>query len=160
METQQTLDKWINSCLNHYNKKSIIKMKTTEEKLQQLELAHARLYNQFNILQQDFIKYKEVMDERLVNLKGLINLSSTEDIPELPETLSNGKEYKAVITEVIKSTPVKWKNMEYTNWEVKLQGKDKYVYVAFIPTEHQLVPGDNVRFTYGTPFQLKKLKQI
>ena len=74
METQETLDKWINSCLNHYNLKSNIKMKTTEERFQQLELAHARLFNQFNTLHQDFISYKDVMEERLVNLKGLINL--------------------------------------------------------------------------------------
>ena len=77
METQETLDKWINSCQSYYNLKSNIKMKTTEERFQQLELAHARLFNQFNTLHQDFISYKDVMEERLVNLKGLINLSST-----------------------------------------------------------------------------------
>ena len=55
MDTQQNLDKWIASCLNHYNLKSNIKMKTTEERFQQLELAHARLFNQFNTLHEDFI---------------------------------------------------------------------------------------------------------
>jgi hypothetical protein len=160
MDSQEQLDKWIASCLNHYNLKSINKMKTTEERLLQLETAHSRLYNQFNTLHQDFVKYREVMEERLSNLKGLIN-TSTEEVPAvLPETLINGKEYKAVVTEIIKSTSTKWKGMEYTNWEVKLEGKDKYVFVAFIPTEYKLAAGDNVRFTYGTPFQLRKLKQI
>jgi hypothetical protein len=135
-------------------------MKTTEEKLQQLELAHARLFNQFNTLHQDFIKYKDVMQEQLTNLKGLINLSSTEEEEGLPETLITNKEYKAVISKIVKSTPTKWNNKEWTNWELKIEGKDEYVYVAFIPTEHQLAVGDNVRFTYANPFQLKKLRKI
>ena len=160
MDSQETLDKWINSCLNHYNLKSNIKMKTTEEKLQQLELAHARLFNQFNTLHQDFISYKDVMEERLVNLKGLINLSSTEEEPGLPEKLQNNVEYKGVITEVVTSTPTKWKEMDYTNWEVRLEGKETYVMVAFIPTEYKLAAGDKVRFTYAHPFQLRKLKII
>lgn len=160
MDSQETLDKWINSCLNHYNLKSNIKMKTTEEKLQQLELAHARLYNQFNTLHQDFVKYREVIEERLTNLKELINLSSTEEEKELPETLLTNTEYKAVISKVVKSTSTKWKNMDYTNWELKLEGKDDYLYVAFIPTEHQLAVGDSVRFIYAHPFQLKKLRKI
>lgn len=161
METQEQLDKWINSCLKYYNKKSNNKMKTTEERLLQLETAHSRLYNQFNTLHQDFVKYREVMEERLQNLKGLIKSSTEEEeVPALPETLVNGKEYKAVVTEIIKSTPTKWKNMEYTNWELKLEGKDQYVFVAFIPTEYQVQPGCNVRFTYANPFQLRKLKLI
>lgn len=160
METQQDLDKWIASCLNYYNKKSNIKMKTTEERLQQLELAHARLFNQFNTLHQDFVNYKEVMQEQLSNLKGLINLSSTEEVVELPETLVHNKDYTGVIAAVIKSTPTKWNNKEWTNWEVKLEGKEDYAYIAFIPTEHQLAAGDKVKFQYVHPFQLKKLKLI
>lgn len=160
METQETLDKWINSCLNHYNLKSNIKMKTTEERFQQLELAHARLFNQFNTLHQDFISYKDVMVEQLSNLKGLINLPSTEEATALPDKLQNNVEYKGIINEVVGSTPTKWKNMDYTNWEVRLEGKEKYVMIAFIPTEYKLAAGDKVRFTYGQPFQLRKLKII
>lgn len=160
METQEQLDKWINACLNYYNLKSNIKMKTTEERFQQLELAHARLYNQFNTLHQDFISYKEVMVEQLQNLKGLINLSSTEEVVDLPETLVHNKDYTGVIAAVLKSTPTKWNNNDWTNWEVKLEGKDDYAYIAFIPSEHQLTAGDKVRFQYVHPFQLKKLKQL
>jgi hypothetical protein len=160
MDTQENLDKWIISCLNHYNKKSIIKMKTTEERFQQLEQAHARLYNNFNTLHQDFISYKEVMQEQLTNLKGLINLSSTEEVVELPETLIHNKDYTGVISSVIKSTPTKWNNNDWTNWEVKLEGKDDYAYIAFIPSEHILAAGDKDKFQYVHPFQLKKLKQI
>jgi plastocyanin len=50
--------------------------------------------------------------------------------------------------------------MEYTNWEVRLEGKETYVMVAFIPTEYKLAAGDKVRFTYAHPFQLRKLKII
>jgi hypothetical protein len=160
METQEQLDKWINACLNYYNLKSNIKMKTTEERFQQLELAHARLYDQFNTLHQDFISYKEVMVEQLQNLKGLINLSSTEEVVDLPETLVHNKDYTGVIAAVLKSTPTKWNNNDWTNWEVKLEGKDDYAYIAFIPSEHQLTAGDKVRFQYVHPFQLKKLKQL
>jgi hypothetical protein len=160
METQEQLDKWINACLNHYNLKSNKKMKTTEERFQQLELAHARLFNQFNTLHQDFVQYREVMEEQLVNLKGLINLSSTEEVVDLPETLVHNKDYTGVISAVLKSTPTKWNNNDWTNWEVKLEGKDDYAYIAFIPSEHQLAAGDKVRFQYVHPFQLKKLKQL
>lgn len=161
METQEHLDKWIASCLKYYNNKSIIKMKTTEERFQQLELAHARLFNQFNTLHQDFISYKEVMVEQLSNLKELVKQSSTEEeVQELPETLVHNKDYTGVIAAVIKSTPTKWNNKEWTNWEVKLEGKEDYAYIAFIPTEHQLTAGDKVKFQYVHPFQLKKLKQI
>jgi hypothetical protein len=160
METQEQLDKWINACLNYYNLKSNIKMKTNEERFQQLELAHARLFNQFNTLHQDFVQYREVMEEQLINLKGLINLSSTEEVVDLPETLVHNKDYTGVISAVLKSTPTKWNNNDWTNWEVKLEGKDDYAYIAFIPSEHQLAAGDKVRFQYVHPFQLKKLKQL
>ena len=99
------------------------------------------------------------MQEQLVNLKGLINLSSTEEEQGLPETLLNGKEYKTVITDIIKSKAVKWKEMDYTNWQIKIEGKEEH-YIAFIPSEHELVAGDVVRFTYANPFQLKKLRKI
>jgi hypothetical protein len=160
MDSQENLDKWIKSCLNHYNLKSNIKMKTTEERFQQLEQAHARLYNNFNTLHQDFVQYREVMQEELINLKGLINLSSTEEVVDLPETLVHNKDYTGVIAAVLKSTPTKWNNNDWTNWEVKLEGKDDYAYIAFIPSEHQLSAGDKVRFQYVHPFQLKKLKQL
>jgi GTPase Era involved in 16S rRNA processing len=163
MNTQQDLDKWISRCINYYNTHSItknkIEMKTTEERFQQLEQAHARLFNQFNTLHQDFVKYREVMQEQLQNLKGLINLSSTEEAPALPDVMYTGTEYKSVITEIIKQTPTKWKDMEYTNWQIKLEGKEEH-YIAFIPTEYTLAAGDKVRFTYTHPFQCKKLKQI
>ena len=134
-------------------------MKTTDERLNQLELAHARLFNQFNTLHQDFINYKEVMEEQLQNVKELITTSTEEEV-ELPETLIHNKDYTGVISAVLKSTPTKWNNNDWTNWEVKLEGKDDYAYIAFIPSEHQLVAGDKVRFQYVHPFQLKKLKQI
>ena len=163
MDSQENLDKWINSCINHYNKKSNTKMKKTiEEKVQQLEQAHSRLFNNYNTLHQDFTNYRNVMIEELSKLQQLVKSlqPKEEEIPVLPDTLINGKEYKAVITEIIKYTNVIWKDIPYTNWELKIEGKDKYVYVAFIPTENQLKPGDKVRFIYTNPFQLRKLKLL
>ena len=162
MDSQETLDKWINSCLNYYNLKSNIKMKTTEERFQQLELAHARLFNQYQNLSKDFENLTEQLDDRFSELKSFIVASSIQkdEAPALPDKLQNNVEYKGVITEVVTSTPTKWKDMEYTNWEVRLEGKETYVMVAFIPTEYKLAAGDKVRFTYAHPFQLRKLKQI
>jgi hypothetical protein len=99
------------------------------------------------------------MEEQLINLKGLINTSTEEEV-ELPETLIHNKDYTGVIAAVLKSTPTKWNNNDWTNWEVKLEGKDDYAYIAFIPSEHQLCAGDKVKFQYVHPFQLKKLKQL
>lgn len=161
MDSQENLDKWIASCLKYYNNKSNNKMKTTEERFQQLEQAHGRLYNNFNTLHQDFLSYKEVMQEQLSELKELIKQSSTEEqVVDLPETLVHNKDYTGIIAAVIKSTPTKWNNKDWTNWELKLEGKEDYAYIAFIPTEHQLTAGDKVKFQYVHPFQLKKLKQL
>ena len=137
-------------------------MKTTEERFQQLELAHARLFNQYQNLTKDFENLTEQLDERFSDLKSFIVASSTkEEAPaELPETLIHNKDYTGVISAVVKSTPTKWNNKEWTNWEVKLEGKEEYVYIAFIPSEHQLTAGDKVKFQYVHPFQLKKLKQL
>ena len=164
MNNQQDLDKWISSSIEYYNLKSNKSMKTTEERFQQLEQAHSRLFNQFNTLHQDFFSYKEAVKEQVQQLKDMlatysINLQQIQVQP-LPEKLQANNDYTAVISEIVTSTPTKWKDMDYTNWEVKLEGKDKYVFVAFIPTEHQLTAGDLVRFTYAHPFQLRKLKKI
>ena len=140
-------------------------MKTTEERLQQLELAHARLFNQLKDVQLDIENIKNRNGNTYLELSNKINdikelIQPNDDVPALPEKLANGKEYKAVISEVVTSTPTKWKDMDYTNWEVRLEGKEKYVMVAFIPTEYKLAAGDKVRFTYAQPFQLRKLKLI
>jgi len=162
METQEQLDKWINACLNYYNLKSNIKMKTTEERFQQLELAHARLFNQYNTLNQDYLELKGYVFEQVDKLHTKINSlqPKEEEVLDLPETLVHNKDYTGVISAVLKSTPTKWNNNDWTNWEVKLEGKDDYAYIAFIPSEHILAAGDKVRFQYVHPFQLKKLKQL
>ena len=133
---------------------------TTEERLLQLEVAHARLFNQYQNLSKDFENLTEQLDDKFGELKSFIVASSIEEAAELPETLVHNKDYTGVIAAVIKSTPTKWNNKEWTNWEVKLEGKEDYAYIAFIPTEHQLAAGDKVRFQYVHPFQLKKLKQL
>lgn len=164
MKTQQDLDKWISSSIEYYKSKTNKSMKTTEEKLQELQVAHGRLFNQFNTLHQDFVNYREVMKEQVQQLQDMLVLNSIQQqqnqVQPLPEKLQANVEYTSVITEVVSSTKTKWKDMDYTNWEIKIEGKDKYVFVAFIPTEYLLKEGDRVRFTYAHPFQLRKLKQI
>jgi hypothetical protein len=135
-------------------------MKTTEERIQQLEQAHSRLNNQYINLKNDL----EELISSSITADAVKNWISEaipkEDVPALPDELVNGIDYKAVVAEVVKFKNVKWKDMDYTNWEIKLIGKEEYVYVAFIPTEITLVPGCNVKFTYAQPFQCRKLKLI
>jgi predicted nuclease with TOPRIM domain len=164
MDTQEHLDKWLRNCVAYYNKHSLkqFTMKTTEERIQQLEQAHGRLHNQFQTFHQDFINYRKEMQDQLTHIKDLIKqvqqVAAPAEPEELPEELLNKREYKAVVQSVVKTTPVQWKNMDYQNVEVKLVGKPDYVYVAFIPAAQQVTAGDNVRFTYAHPFQLKHLK--
>lgn len=163
MKTQQELDRWIDACQTYYNLNSKSNsMKTNEERIQQLEQAHSRLFNQFNTLHQDFIQHRMVYQEQIDLLKQEITSLQNKEEPavkELPENLYAGTEYVGVISEVVKKTPTKWKDMEYCNWQLKLQGKEEH-YIAFIPLSIELVAGDKVRFTYAHPFQLRKLKQI
>lgn len=184
MKTQQELDKWIEACqrffvstkfneqhrkwmtgcIKYYDKQfqKSINMKSNEERIQQLEQAHSRLYNSFNTFHQDYLQHRLVYQEQFDLLKQMINSLQPKEneVDELPDTMKAGTDYRAVISTIMKATPVKWQNMDYCNWELKLQGKDDYVYVAFIPQSVQLQVGDKVRFTYAHPFQLKKLKQI
>lgn len=165
METQQDLNKWIIKCIEYYNNHSLTKieyMKTIDQRVEQLEQAHSRLFNLFNSFQKDFEQNKQVQTEQVELLKDLINSlqPKEEEYKLLPDNLYAGTEYKAVIAGIVKATPTVWKEMEYCNWEVKLEGKPDYVYVAFIPQTVQLQVGDAVRFTYAHPFQLRKLKQI
>ncbi len=162
MNTQQDLDKWINSCLTYYNTHSITKieyMKTNEERIQQLEQAHSRLYNLFTNFQKDFEEYKLVQLNKFEELKHL-SQQEEQNVPLLPDNLYAGTEYKAVIAGIVKATPTVWKEMNYVNWEIKLEGKPDYVFVAFIKEEYVLQVGDAVTFTYAHPFQCRKLKQI
>lgn len=164
MKTQQELDRWINACIKYYNNNSkTIEMKTTDERVQQLEQAHSRLFNQFNTFHQDFIQHRQVLLDEIELLKDIIKNLQPKDEKEvaaLPEDMKAGAEYVAVISNILKSKATKWHDMDYTNWELKLEGKPDYVYVAFIPTSYQLQIGDKVRFTYAHPFLLKKLKQV
>lgn len=164
MNTQQELDKWIIACQKYYNlnSKNKTSMQTLEEKVQQLQTAHGRLFNNHNTLHQDFVNYRQVMNEELNLLKEMIkSLQPKEDnsVRPLPDEMEQGQEYVAIISEVIKRKNTKWNNMDWTNWQIKLEGKEEH-YIAFIPTEYTLQIGDKVRFQYAAPFQCKKLKQI
>lgn len=165
MTSQQHLDKWITACLSHYNsisKTKIDNMQTLEEKVQQLQQAHGRLYNNFNTLHQDFLNYREAVKEQFQQMKDMMAEVLPKDdgkIKPLPEEMEQGQEYVAIISEVIKRKNTKWNNMDWSNWQIKLEGKEEH-YIAFIPSEYTLEIGDKVRFQYAAPFQCKKLKQI
>ena len=47
--TQDELDLWIEGCINHYKKNSNKVMATNEERIERLELAHSRLFNDYEV---------------------------------------------------------------------------------------------------------------
>ena len=165
---QQELDIWLKGCLTYYNNHSLIKtnsMKTTEERIEQLEKAHSRLFNLVKDIQLDIHNMKDRAGNSYLEFWNKIEdikniLQPKDDVQVLPDELKNGIEYKAIVSEIVRTKQVKWKGIDYTNWELKLEGKEEYVYLAFIPTENTVMVGDKVRFTYTHPFQLKKLKQL
>jgi len=167
MNTQQSLDKWITKCIQHYNNNSNkkISMKTVEERIEQLEKAHSRLHNQLKDVQEDLIIIKDRMGNNYLELTSKIDnilntLQPKEEIAALPDELKNGIEYKAIVSEIIKTKDVEWKRKNYTNYELKLEGKEEYMFLAFVPTDNKIIAGDKVRFTYQHPFQCRKLTTI
>ena len=161
--TQQELDIWLAGCLTYYNNNSKIKTmsKTIEERMKQLETAHSRLHNLLMQVQTDITNINNRNGNHYLELSNKLNdltkLVVPEDTTTLPDEMKNGVEYKAIVAEILKTKDVKWQNMDYTNWEIKLVGKEEYVHIAFIPTGTAINAGDKVRFTYAAPFQCKKL---
>ena len=140
-------------------------MKTVEERIQQLEQAHSRLFNLIKDVQLDITNIKNNAGNSYLELSNNIReikdiLQPKEEIKPLPEEMKNGLEYKAVVTEIVKTKDVEWKRKNYTNYELKLEGKEDYVFLAFVPTENKVDTGAIVRFTYMHPFQCKKLTII
>lgn len=157
---QNELDKWLLGCINFYNKHSTKVMKTIEERISQLENAHGRLFNE----QKNLIKDLSLLNEKITKELNLIfeklkETTSTEEPGTLPDKLADGRKYVGLITEIIGSSTIFWKsrNKNYTNWQVKLQGKE-HVYIAFINSDIKLEPDMLVEFIFENPFNLKHLK--
>ena len=134
----------------------------TTNEVELLKKAHSRLHNQLQNLILDFEKYKVTTDTQIKDLKTFINeltSSGETEKEQLPERLQHNTEYVGVVSEVLFSDNIKWKGMEYTNWELSLVGKDEKFY-AFCPSTNKVEVGSKVRFTYGHPVQLKKLRVI
>jgi hypothetical protein len=155
--TQEELDIWIEGCINHYKKNSNKVMATIEERMERLELAHSRLYNQQKTMLDDFAKIQNKLLKEISNINSQLTEGKELDLLPLPEKLIENKKYSAEITEIVKREDVLWRNMNYSNWEVKLKGKE-YIYLAFIKSEVTLEPGVHVDFEYQHYLKLKHLK--
>lgn len=155
--TQDELDLWIEGCITHYNKNSKKVMATIEERIERLELAHSRLFNEQKRMLEDLTKAQNKLVEEIKNINSQLTEGKELDLLPLPEKLVEGKKYTAEITEIIKREDVLWRKMNYSNWEVKLKGKD-YIYLAFIKSEITLEPGILVDFEYQHYLKLKHLK--
>jgi hypothetical protein len=154
---QEELDIWIEGCINHYKKNTNKVMATIEERMERLEQAHSRLYNQQKTMLEDFTKAQNKLLEEIKNINSQLTEGKELDLLPLPEKLIEGKKYTGEITEIIKREDVIWRKMNYSNWEIKLKGKD-YIYLAFIKSEVILEPGILVDFEYCHYLKLKHLK--
>lgn len=155
--TQDELDLWIEGCINHYKKNSNKVMATIEERMERLEQAHSRMYNQQKTMLEDFTKVQNKLVDEIKNINSQLTAGKELDLLPLPDKLIEGKKYSAEITEIIKREDVLWRKMNYSNWEVKLKGKE-YIYLAFIKSEVTLEPGILVDFEYQHFLKLKHLK--
>jgi hypothetical protein len=155
--TQEELDLWIEGCINHYKKNSKKVMATTDERIERLEQAHSRMFNQQKALIDDFNKVQQKLLEEIKNINSQLSAAKELDLLPLPEKLIETKKYSAEITEIIKKEDVEWRKMNYTNWEVKLKGKE-HIFLAFVKSEVVLQPGTLVAFEYQHYLKLKHLK--
>jgi hypothetical protein len=155
--TQEELDLWIEGCITHYKKNSKKIMLPIEERISRLEQAHSRLFNQQKTMLDDLTKAQNKLLEEIKNINSQLNEGKELDLLPLPEKLIENKKYSAEITEIVKREDVLWRKMNYTNWEVKLKGKE-YIYLAFIKSEVTLEPGVHVAFEYQHYLKLKHLK--
>jgi hypothetical protein len=155
--TQEELDLWIEGCINHYKKNSKKVMATTDERIERLEQAHSRMFNQQKALIDDFKKVQQKLLEEIKNINSQLTAGKELDLLPLPEKLIETKKYSAEITEIIKKEDVEWRKMNYTNWEVKLKGKE-HIFLAFVKSEVVLQPGTLVAFEYQHYLKLKHLK--
>jgi hypothetical protein len=154
---QQELELWIEGCITHYKKNTNKVMATIEERMERLEQAHSRLYNQQKTMLDDLTKVQNKLLEEIKNINSQLTEGKELDLLPLPEKLIEGKKYTGEITEIIKREDVLWRKMNYSNWEIKLKGKD-YIYLAFIKSEVILEPGILVDFEYQHYLKLKHLK--
>lgn len=154
---QQELDLWLEGCINYYKKNSKKVMATTEERIERLEQSHSRMYNQQKTMIEDFQKVQNKLLEEIKNINSQLTAGKELDLLPLPEKLIETKRYSAEITEIIKKEDVEWRKMNYTNWEVKLKGKE-HIFLAFVKSEVLLQPGTLVVFEYQHYLKLKHLK--
>lgn len=154
---QQELDIWLQGCINYYKKNSKKVMATTEERIDRLEQAHSRMFNQQKTMLEDFQKVQNKLLEEIKNINSQLTAGKELDLLPLPEKLIETKKYSAEITEIIKREDVEWRKMNYTNWEVKLKGKE-HIFLAFVKSEVVLQPGTLVVFEYQHYLKLKHLK--
>jgi hypothetical protein len=156
---KQELDIWIDGCITYYNKKTNNNMATIEERIKQLEQAHGRTHNKQQELVEQLNKLNKDLSEQLTRITTQLKEIKQEVPDALPEQFLEDKKYTGQITEVISTKDVIWRKMNYTNWEIKLKGKD-HIFLAFIKKDVILEPGMLVNFTYKHYLKLVHLKLV
>jgi molecular chaperone GrpE (heat shock protein) len=113
---QEELDLWIKGCITHYKKNTNKVMVTIEERIERLEQAHSRLYNQQKTMLDDLTKVQNKLLEEIKNINSQLSEGKDLDLLPLPDKLIEGKKYSAEITEIIKREDIIWRKINYSNW--------------------------------------------
>ena len=154
---QEELELWIEGCINHYKKNSTKVMATIEERMDRIEQAHSRLFNKQKEILDQLTKLNNTLVEEIGKINTQLDERSELELLPLPDKFIEGRKSSAEITEVISKDDIVWRNMNYTNWELKLKGND-HIFLAFIKTEINLDAGALVNFEYEHYLKLKHLK--
>lgn len=131
-----------------------------EEKLNQLEKAHARLYNNYKNLFEDFFNYRKQTNDRIDNLIDQIN-----ELKKTSETKSNnstelviGGRYVDKIKNILGVTDIiNYKGKQFKTYTLQLKEKEQ-IFEAFISNQFDVRIGHTIGFTYDNNNQLRSVK--
>jgi len=139
-------------------------MATIEEELKMIKTAHARLFNQFNQLSNDYEKLVKIVGDNYNHFQS-INTIMWKEIelkkPAQPkEVFKDANNYTSTIENIVTIEETNWNNNVYLNMEVKLIGREE-LYKVFVLKGNKPDTGNKIRFTFdATDNKLKKLKVL
>ena len=137
---------------------------TIEQRVEQLEKAHSRLFNQYNTLINDFNKLLEdyTMDNQFSDTRYKVILQQMDKLitHQPKESFKDGNVYTSIIDKIITCNEINWRGKDCINMEVKLVDRDE-VYNIFVLKGNKPNIGSSIRFTFNsTDNKLSNLKEL
>lgn len=124
--------------------------KTIEERLNQLEQAHGRLFNQVKHLIDEYNKKNAGSDLVIDCIKSRINnLENLIQLIEQDEYLlyMDNQRYTGQIKEIVSSKITEWRGKQFFDAEIKIDNR-KEIYKIFVTIKNQPNINDKISFTY------------